>query len=334
MTNGYTDRSYPPIGANLRYRRGDGALVTLSITKDDNTTPALPINPPASIPTLNPEATFSRATPGVATTKSPPTNTTDDTLFDNPVIGGKFTVCVLFYGDQQYHNLHMRCLNSIITTCPPGRIDLRVASNAVCQETADVLTRLVDGGIITKYYKHDTNDLKYPVMREMFHDPDCPITTNYVLWFDDDSIADRNNQWLKILAGAIIQNPDAALFGADMVLQLSPSQMEHYKTRPWYKGKPFRLRNGQPAANGKYAVFAAGGFIVLKTEAIRVADIPDATLTHNGGDYTIGEQLYQNGYTLKGWNRQKQFIHTSSVPRRGESQAHFGTDKWKQAQAK
>jgi hypothetical protein len=307
----YEDKSLPPIKEGHYVMRYMPSAETL----------------PAEIPTRNEEANFSREIPGTQNKEAPAT-ASDDAIFDNPIIGGKFTVCGLFYGPAQYHSLHMRCLNSIITTCPPGRLDLRAASNDLCEETDAVLTRLAEHGIVSKYYRHQQNDLKYPVMREMFHDPEHPITTKYTLWFDDDSIADRNTQWLKILAGTIIQNPDVGLFGADMVLQLSPQQMEYYKQRPWYKGKKFRLRNGKPAGNGNYAVFVAGGFFAIKTEAIKVADIPDPALTHNGGDYTIGEQLYQNGFTLKGWNRQKQFIHTSSVPRRGESQDHFGTTNW------
>lgn len=307
----YEDKSLPPIKADAEVVRYLPGATTI----------------PAEIPTVNTETQFQREVAGVQN-KTTPEVVADDAIFDNPAIGGKFTVCVLFYGPAEYHDMHMRCLNSIITTCPAGRIDLRVASNELCEETAAVLERLASHKVITKYYRHNTNDLKYPVMREMFHDPDCPITTKYTLWFDDDSIADRNTQWLKVLAGTIIQNPDAGLIGADMILQLSAQQMQYYKTRPWHHGKQFRLRNGQPADNGQYAVFVAGGFFAIKTEAIKVADVPDSTLTHNGGDYTIGEQLYQNGYGIKGWNRQKQFIHTSSVPRRGASQAHFGTEQW------
>lgn len=307
----YEDKSLPPIKTDAEIVRYMPGATTI----------------PAELPTINVEAKFQREVAGVQN-KTAPAAIADDAIFDNPAIGGKFTICVLFYGPAAYHDMHMRCLNSIITTCPPGRIDLRVASNELCEETASVLERLATHSVITKYYRHNTNDLKYPVMREMFHDPACPITTKYTLWFDDDSIADRNTQWLKVLAGTIIQNPDAGLIGADMILQLSAQQMQYYKTRPWYRGKQFRLRNGKPADNGQYAVFVAGGFFAIKTEAIRVAGIPDATLTHNGGDYTIGEQLYQNGYGIKGWNRQKQFIYTSSVQRRGESQAHFGTTEW------
>lgn len=277
--------------------------------------------------------TASLATGVIATpVTTAPTDAADNDIFDNPVIGGRVTVCVLLYGGSQFHSLHMRCLNSIISTTPAGRVDLRIGSNALCEETRQVIDRLVDHGVITKHYSHAENALKYPVMREMFWDPDRPITTNYLLWFDDDSIADRNQQWFTLLARQIIAKPDAAVFGADMVLRLSPDQMTYYKSRPWYRGKPFRLKNGTPAPNGNFTKFVAGGFFALKTEAMRAADIPDPAITHNGGDYTIGEQLYQAGYDVCGWNRQKQFIHTSSVPRRGESQPHFGTQSWQQAQ--
>jgi len=285
----------------------------------------------AEIATINTAAEFEKKKPATANTAVPnQTAVSDDEIFDNPIIGGKFTVCILFYGGKEYHHMHMNCLNSIISTCPANRIELRVASNELCKETTQVLDNLVAHGIIKKHYKHEKNIFKYPVMREMFHDPELPITTNYTLWFDDDSIADRIREWLTLLARTIVQKPEAGLFGASMVLGLNGQQMAYYKKRPWYKGKPFRTKGGISAANGNYAVFVAGGFFAIKTEAIKAADVPDPDLTHNGGDYTIGEQLYQNGYNVCNWNRSKQFIHTSSVPRRGESQPHFGTAAWQQ----
>lgn len=278
-------------------------------------------------PVLAAETPLEKEAGAIVATK-PPTASPDNDIFDNPAIGGKFTVCVLFYGGAQYHNLHMRCLNSIVATCPPNRIDLRIGSNELCAETAGMLDRLVDHGIVRKHYRHVDNWLKYPVMREMFWDDELPIETNYLLWFDDDSIADRNQQWLSLLAHAVVANPAAGLFGADMTFRLSPAQQAYFKGRPWYRGKPFRLKSKQPAPNGDNTLFVAGGFFCLKTEAMRAAGIPDPDITHNGGDYTIGEQLYQAGYDVVGWNRQKQFIHTSSVPRRGASQPHFGTADW------
>ena len=84
------------------------------------------------------------------------------------------------------------------------------------------------------------------------------------------------------------------------------------------------MANGKPSPNGDKVIFVAGGFWALSTEAMRASNIPDPELGHNGGDVLIGEQLYQNGFDLKAWNGQKQFIHTSSVPRRGLSETHIG----------
>ena len=307
----YEDKTLPPIKTLedvVRYRPVESSSTALT-------------------PALNLEAQWDRENPGQPNTKVP-TASQDNDIYDNPVIGGMYTVFVLLYGPVQFHSLHMRCLNSIISTCPPGRIELRVGSNELCDETCQVLDRLVDHGIVKKHYRHAENAYKYPVMREMFHDPELPITTNYLIWFDDDSIADRDQQWLKLLTQTIIANPTGGIFGSDMTLRLSPDQQQFYKTRPWFKGKHFRLKNKTAAPNGDNTLFVAGGFFALKTEAMRAADVPDAALTHNGGDYTIGEQLYQAGYSVVGWNRQKQFIHTSSVARRGASQAHFGTANW------
>jgi len=312
----YEDRTLPPIKSLDQVHRFAAPECTIS-----------------QVPVLATSAGLERPE-AAPTAVTPPSAVSDNDIFDNPVFGGRATVCVLMYGAAQYHPLHMRCLNAIISTTPAKRIDLRIGSNALCQETCDVINRLVDHGVIKKHYQHDKNDYKYPVMREMFYDPDCPITTNYLLWFDDDSVADRNQHWFTLLVKHILANPNAALFGADMVLRLSPDQMAYYKTRPWYTGKPFRLKNGTPAANGEYTKFVAGGFFALKTAAMRDAGVPDEAITHNGGDYTIGEQLYQAGYEICGWNRQKQFIHTSSVPRRGESQPHFGTANWQKTSIK
>jgi hypothetical protein len=314
----YEDRTLPPIKPLETVVRYSSAAINDAAKQ-------------AALPALALDARFERGVPGTPTT-TPPTDAPDKDIDADPVIGGKFTICILFYGSAQFHSLHMRCLNAIISTCPPNRLDLRVGSNELCEETAAVLDRLVDHQVITKHYRHRENAFKYPVMREMFYDPELPITTNYLIWFDDDSIADRNTQWLSLLTQTILANPQAGLFGADMTIRLSPAQQQTYKSRPWYRELPFRMKNHKPAPNGDNTVFVAGGFFCLKTEAMRAADVPDATLTPNGGDYTSGEPRYQAGYNVVGWNRQKQFIHTSSVARRGANQPHFGTDAWHQAQ--
>ncbi len=231
---------------------------------------------------------------------------------------------VLLYGPVEYHQLHRRCLNALISTVPAGRMDLRIGSNALCGESCGYVQELIDQGLVSKHYRHGTNDKKYPVMREMFYDESHPITTKWLLWFDDDSIADRDRAWLAKLAQLMIQNPDAAMFGAKYVWKMSPVQAAFFKTRPWYRGRHFQTFNGQPAPNGNCILFAPGGCWALTTEAMRACQIPDPELGHNGGDYTVGAALFQGGYTLKAWNGQKQFVHTSSVKRRGLSEKHFG----------
>jgi len=254
----------------------------------------------------------------------------DPAVFDHPDVGGKFTICVLFYGPDRFFDLHQRCLNSIISTVPQGRLDLRVGSNELNKKSLAMIQGFVDQGIITKHYRHPENAWKYPVMREMFHDPSCPIQTKWVLWFDDDSICDRTPAWINILAQAIIQHhrlDNAHMFGAPFVWTLKDGQKAWFESRPWYHGKPWRLHNGKPAPNGNKIVFCTGGFWAITHEAIVNCDIPDSGIGHNGGDLTIGEQLYQGGYRMKSFNAKKQFVYTSSVPRRGITTPMPGTHK-------
>jgi hypothetical protein len=312
----YIDNSYAPVGTGLSYIRGDGARVTIRV--EPPTTPAPP-RVPAPVPTLSPTAQlYVPPTPTVATS-------TGD-VFDHPAIGGKFTIFVLLYGPSAYHPMHRRCLESIIGSVPPGRMDLRVGSNQLCKESVSYVQDLLDRKLVTKHYQHATNDKKYPVMREMFHDPNLPIDTKWLLWFDDDSIADRNPAWLSLLAAQIVAGVDhnCHMYGAKFVWTLQAGQANWMRSRPWYRARPFRAANGRPSPNGDKIIFVAGGFWALSTEAMRACNIPDEALGHNGGDYTIGEQLWQGGYDLKAWNGQKQFIHTSSVPRRGLNETHIG----------
>ena len=207
---------------------------------------------------------------------------------------------------------------------PKERRDLRIGSNELCTDSLAFVTGLVASGDVTKHYRHLTNDYKYPVMREMFHDRSLPIDTKWVLWFDDDSIADRDPNWLTVLSQSIVQHhrkENAHMFGAKFVWTMTNTQQRLIRDRPWYRKRPFRQQSGQPSPSGNKIVFCVGGFWALTKEAIDRCDIPDVStelgLTHNGGDWIIGEQLYQGGFNAKAFNASKQFIFTSSVPRRG-----------------
>lgn len=265
-------------------------------------------------------------TPPVIPTR--PTTITPDAIYDDPIIGGQVTIGVLLYGN--YPDMHRRCLNSILSTVPRSRRDLRVGCNAVCDASLTYVKRLQDEGHINVTYINE-NIKKYPAMRQMFWDPAHPITNKWIIWFDDDTIADRDPQWCSRLLQTIVMcyPQKYRMFGDIRVWTFDFYQAAWVKSRPWYRDRQFQLANGSPAANGNRVVFAAGGFWALETAVMREADIPDVQLGHNGGDYMIGEQVWQAGYSTRWWNKNKAHVHTSSVSRRGLDEVHTGKAGWK-----
>lgn len=231
-------------------------------------------------------------------------------IFDNPIIGGRFTVCVLCYGPHT--ELAKKCLNSILTTLPRDRMDLRIATNEAAPATVDFV-RSVGAD---RVYINTQNRKKYPVMREMFHDPSFPLRTNYLVWFDDDAVA-VESQWAVRLAETIIGNHKhgCRLYGAKMYHDLNiyaknghrPDRW--FQMAPWHRGVNFRLRNSDRAApNGSCIDFVAGWFWAVGVDAIRTANIPDQRLNHNGGDITIGAQVIQAGYKIREFNKGKSLV--------------------------
>jgi hypothetical protein len=240
------------------------------------------------------------------------------TAMDNPIIGGKITICVLLFGTE-HHALHRRCLNSIVSTVPPSRMDLRVATNQVGLETVNYLRSLP----ITKIYPDQKARRKYPAMRQMFYDKKDPIDTRYVVWYDDDSYV-RNQAWLALLCECI-KAQDAkekvGMYGSLMWHPLKHPQGKDpkawFRAAKWYRDQPFRDQRGRGTPNGNKIHFCVGGFWAISLEAMKACDIPCTRLNHNGGDICIGEQLWQGGYAMKSFNGKKEFIHTSASPRRG-----------------
>jgi len=256
-------------------------------------------------------------------------NLVHNDIFDNPIIGGRVTICVLLYGD--YYDLHRSCINAILSSVPAARMELRVAANEPCLDTKEYLRRLHAEGKIFKVYINEENIKKYPAMRKMFQDKENPIKDNYVMWFDDDTIADRDAQWFVKLCATINTNHENnyRYYGPRMIWNFSQPQIEWIKSRPWYRHRNFQMKNGLESPNASKVIFAPGGFFAAEMAAIRRADVPDVDIGHNGGDYMVGAQLWQNNCDLKDWNRNKTFVHTSSVPRRGLSEIHTGQKDWK-----
>lgn len=253
----------------------------------------------------------------------------DQRIFEHPIIGGKFTVFVLCYG--HYTQLHYECIESLLATVPLNRMDLRIAANEPHSQSRKYFQQLISRGVLTKYYHHDENILKYPAMREMFYDKDCPIRTNYLIWLDDDTICNRNPGWLWALAHTIVEGHSSSenvrMFGPKFCWQLQDRQIQWIQQARWYKGKPFLDPSGIPAPDGRYVQFAAESFFALHVDTMRQCNIPDPRFRQTGGGYMIGAQLLQGGYSVMAFDsKAKQHVNWSSYRTRGVSQNHTGLD--------
>lgn len=242
--------------------------------------------------------------------------------FDHPRIGGKMTLFVLLYGG--FYELHRKCLGAIFSSKFADRLEVRVGSNDLGPESLVLVEGLQREGKISLHYRHQENARKYPVMREMFHDPQNPIITKWLIWFDDDTLCDRNKDWLRLAAQMVVDHPEHHMFGSPYHWHMKPGQDDWVRKASWYRGKSFRDIKGNATPNGNKIHFASGSCWILSVDAMQHCGIPDARLGHNGGDVMIGEQLWQGGYKLKSWDPKKQLVNWSSVPRRGLSEAHPG----------
>lgn len=279
--------------------------------------PPLMFTLPPSLPERSQPAT------SVALPAELPKATADrKTAIDHPHVGGRYTCFVLCYGDHL--ELAKRCLDSILSTAPPGSLDLRVGANACSDRTLQYLRGLP----LTRLYVSTENVKKYPLMRQMFYDAANPITTNYLLWFDDDSYV-THPMWLERLSETIAANHDhgGRHYGWLHIHDTKMFAKNGHDPRKWfqqstsYRGKHLRVRGTKTEApNGTVIEFIPGSFWALHTQTMREADIPEPRLVHNGGDITIGWQVAQAGWKTVGFNKDRQFVYTSGSPRRGFSE--------------
>ena len=242
-------------------------------------------------------------------------------MMDHPLIGGTFTVFVLCYGE--YFDLAAACLDSILSTLPIERLDLRIGLNAVCDETRAYVRSLP----ATKIYEDASNAGKYVIMRTMFHDPECPITTTHLAWFDDDARIVKGSIWQRLADAIVVNHPHGArLYGRIMhhdlteVVPVGGDPTRWFREATWWRGKEMFVGRGpQTAPNGTFIHFAVGWFWCMATEMIRAADIPDVRLVHNGGDIACGEAVRQAGGKLLPLNVDSEYIWSPSDGRRGKA---------------
>jgi hypothetical protein len=161
--------------------------------------------------------------------------------------------------------------------------------------------------------------------RLMFHDE--PLTTDYVVWLDDDSFVEDG--WWQALCPWSDRGVD--YIGQPYWVDYLPGQEEMIRAQPWYRGAALEHRDGRPGV-----WFMTGGFLVVRSERLREADFPDTvhawkgeTLKQYGGDTLLGEIAHQLG-----WTRAEFDTHVLvnvdlegnfPAPRRGGAGRQFGS---------
>lgn len=212
------------------------------------------------------------------------------------------TICGLSYGDHT--RLALRCLKSIYANLDPKLFKLRWAMNEPSDEMKKAVTEyLKQKNNVVKVYESSPQIYKYPMMRRMFHDPDHPLDTDWVMWFDDDSHVTDSN-WIQTI-GAEVDKKFLAqddkypkgyhMFGKVYYFHLRGNQWDWIKQAKWYTGRKFNVDYTKRPPMDK-SDFCTGGFWLVTKEAIMAADWPDPRIKHRGGDIMMGVALQQQGY--------------------------------------
>lgn len=200
-----------------------------------------------------------------------------------------FTVYLLCYGD--YPHLASRALRSILDHATPETVErVVVAGNACSAATRSEILRLWRGAPVPVVIEHSPeNRKKYPVMRSLFRGElpgVAPLTTEFAMWFDDDSYIDYGGNFFE-RAAAHSQPYD--MVGKSYTAHARGGQADWIRAQPWYAGVAF-----DPAR----LAFKTGGWWVLRSSVIREYDWPHADLIHRGGDIMLGQLCLQQGLRL------------------------------------
>ncbi len=220
------------------------------------------------------------------------------------------TIFCLCYG-QEHFALHKRLLESLWDNAPMPSTEIRVWLNDVSQST-----RAIAQGAHKVYDNGTANLGKYQAMRKMFNDPEHPIETPWVVWFDDDSYV-TDSSWFQTTCDFIRSNPEVQYFGQQWFVHHLKGQWDAIQNAKWFNGLPPALIKGRPGIH-----FATGGYVWLRTSLMRALDWPDIRLNHNGGDTLLGEACRQAGRPVRAFDKG---VKVNDAKRRGHHETPFGS---------
>jgi hypothetical protein len=254
------------------------------------------------------------------------------------------TICILTYGD--YLPFFQRCFTSVMRHTPRAVFELRLGFNNAQHSFAFAMGQLMPSyavppgkrtgleeltlrdpdGHTVRLWNSGVNLYKEPMARHMFYRK--PLTTEYTIWFDDDSHVEAG--WWDALVPVLDRGID--YIGQEWWANYFPGQAEMIAQQPWYRRVPFARRDGQPGVR-----FMTGGFIALRTDRLKHVNFPDTdfrwkgdTLKQYGGDTLLGEIANQLDWTRCRHDRHIKvnvdLQDRHPAPRRGGTGKQFGSD--------
>lgn len=237
------------------------------------------------------------------------------------------TFCTLTYGANSY--LALRCISSVYKHLPADKFKLRLGLNEVPSEhETKILDYLKDKSNVEKVYRANPQIYKYPMMRQMFHDTDLPISTDWILWMDDDSHI-VGQKWIDSLENAVNsfylqqtdKNPKGVhMFGKVYYWHLRGNQRQWISEATWYRNRAFAKDTSKRPPMDK-SDFCTGGYWLVSKECAMACDWPDTRLKHRGGDIMMGIAVHQNGY---GISQSYDGVKISDNARRGYNETIAG----------
>ena len=223
------------------------------------------------------------------------------------------TIFVLMYGE--YPRMHKRMLQALASGTEGLDVEVRIWLNQLGKESLALVEANRQPEWVT-YFSED-NVPKYTAMRLMFNDPEKPIESPWITWFDDDTwIVDKT--WFTTAKRHIDNDPKLAYLGEVWFVHHLPGQWDFIKVSDWFNDKPPQKIQQKPGIR-----FCTGGYVWLRTDWVRKLDIPDKRLVHNGGDTLTGEAFRQWDIHPKHCNRG---IKVNDGKRRGRSDRPAGSN--------
>ena len=218
---------------------------------------------------------------------------------DIPVIGGVVACGIILQGlDSDQDVLEALCRNT-----PNHRIRLLVAGQATPAVRTQLQQLLFDCSLRPDDIYPAGHGSAGQILKAWMDLLDLP---RWLLWFEGAKVG-LDPTWLSGLAVTIQRSsPATRLLGALTPHVYTSTERQWIQSRPWYRGRPFQLANGNESTEGDCVFTPSGGFFAIDTQAAKAAGIPDPE--QPDALWCWAEQLRQAGYTTRRWNQEQQFV--------------------------